>query len=150
MTDDKVRNNAMSSIKKQPLYDTSTILQVEVLATDVFKTLLYKLKKRRGNVFGGVLTTVMERSYVYKLFFLWKELERRSTCVLQTGRRQCLEESRVCLQVFCVHKTVLYLLLQLVKNGKGKVYIFVECGASRDFDFDDTKHCMTSIYLSDF
>lgn len=44
MTDDKVRNNAMSSIKKQPLYDTSTIQQVEVLATDVFKTLLYKLK----------------------------------------------------------------------------------------------------------
>lgn len=44
MTDDKVKQ-VISSIKSIPLLDTTAGRRVEVLATDVFDTLLVQLKK---------------------------------------------------------------------------------------------------------
>lgn len=45
VTDEKVKNSVITSIRKIPMSDTTTIRRVEALATDVFETLLDKLKK---------------------------------------------------------------------------------------------------------
>ena len=45
VTDEKTRNSVIDSIKKIPISDTSTSRRVETLASDVFETLLDKLKK---------------------------------------------------------------------------------------------------------
>ena len=45
VTDEKPRNSVIDSIKKIPISDTSTSRIVETLASDVFETLLDKLKK---------------------------------------------------------------------------------------------------------
>ena len=45
VTDEKTRNSVIDSIKKIPISDTSTSRIVETLASDVFETLLDKLKK---------------------------------------------------------------------------------------------------------
>ena len=45
MIDEKVKESVISSIKKVPLSDTSTLLRVELLATDVAGKLLENLRK---------------------------------------------------------------------------------------------------------
>ena len=44
-TDEKTRNRVIDSIKNIPISDTTTSRRVETLASDVFQTLLDKLKK---------------------------------------------------------------------------------------------------------
>lgn len=45
LTDDKVKTSVTSAIKQVPLSDTSNIRRVNILATDVFETLLKELRK---------------------------------------------------------------------------------------------------------
>lgn len=45
VTDDKVKDQVMSSIKSIPMSDTTTARRMDVLATDVFETLLSELRK---------------------------------------------------------------------------------------------------------
>lgn len=45
LTDDKVKTSVTSAIKQVPLSDTSNIRRVDILATDVFETLLKELRK---------------------------------------------------------------------------------------------------------
>ena len=45
LNDDKMKTSVTSAIKNVPLSDTSNIRRVEILATDVFETLLSEMKK---------------------------------------------------------------------------------------------------------
>ena len=45
LNDDKMKTSVTSAIKNVPLSDTSNIRRVEILATDVFETLLSEVKK---------------------------------------------------------------------------------------------------------